>query len=154
MERSPTIEDFISYKEKKSIEEYERIKKEKKRPNMFVGKIEEEHQLNENRGFTLHFCDEGCIIPNIKGLDHCPQGHSGFHERRFPLYAKLVSEPKPLDSKDYSYLSKGLVRVEENVQKEDVLEYNIRRMRLQDNDLVEQGLLNWSPYYMKCLKYS
>jgi 3-hydroxy-3-methylglutaryl CoA synthase len=154
MERSPTIEEFISFKQKKSIEEYERIKKGNKRPNMFVGKIEEEHELNENRGFTLHFCDEGCIIPNIKGLDHCPQGHSGFHERRFPLYAKLVSKPKPLDSRDYSYLSKGLVRVEENVQREDVLEYNIRRVRLQDNDLVEQGLLNWSPYYMKCLKYS
>ncbi len=154
IDRSPTIDDFIQYKYRKSVEEYERIKKGKKRPKIYIGEIKELHELNENRGFTLHFCDEGCIIPNIDGLDHCPQGHSGFHERRFPLYAKLISEPECLNSNNYSYLSKGLVRVQKGVEKEDILEYNMRRVKLKDNELVEKGLLNWSPYYVKCLKHS
>ena len=154
IERSPTIKEFISYKQKKSIEEYERIKKGKVKPKRYIARVAEIEDLNEERGFTLHFCDEGCIIPNIDTLNHCPQGHSGFHERRFPLYAKLVSEPQPINSKDYSYLKDGLVRVEKGVSEEDILEYDVRRVELSNNDLVEKGLLNWSPYYQRCLKYS
>jgi hydroxymethylglutaryl-CoA synthase len=154
MDRSPTIEDFISYKEKRSIEEYEKIKKGKVKPTRYIARVTELEDLNGDRGFTLHFCDEGCIIPNIDSVNHCPQGHPGFHERRFPLYARLASEPQPINSKDYSYLKDGLVRVEKGVKKDDILEYNVRRVELQNNDLVEQGLLNWSPYYQKCLKHS
>jgi hydroxymethylglutaryl-CoA synthase len=150
---SPKIDDYINYKKRKSVREYELIKKGKNLPELVVGKILP-HELNDNRGFTLHFCDEGCIIPDIDGLDHCPQGHSGFHERFFPLYAKLASEPIHLKSYDLSYLNKGMVRVETNVHKRETLEYNIRRVKLGDDDLAEKGLLNWSPYYMKCLKYS
>jgi len=150
VEKSPKISDYINYKQRKSIQEYELIKEGKYTPDFAIGKIKA-HELNEDRGFTLHFCDEGCIIPDIDGLDHCPQGHSGFHERFFPLYARLVSNPIHLTSYDLSYLNKGLVRVENSVHKNNTLEYSIRRVRISDEDLAEKGLLNWSPYYMRSL---
>ncbi|TXT62947.1 MAG: putative hydroxymethylglutaryl-CoA synthase [Promethearchaeota archaeon] len=153
IEKSPKINDYITYKQRKSVQEYELIKQGKYIPNIVIGEIQP-HEFNESRGFTLHFCDEGCIIPDIDGLDRCPQGHTGFHERFFPLYAKLISEPIPLKSYDLRYLNKGLVRVEDNVHKENTLEYCIRRVKVNDEDLAEKGLLNWSPYYIKCLKYS
>jgi hydroxymethylglutaryl-CoA synthase len=152
VEKSPKISDYINYKQRKSIQEYELIKEGKYTPDFAIGKIKP-HELNEDRGFTLHFCDEGCIIPDIDGLDHCPQGHSGFHERFFPLYARLISDPIHITSYDLSYLNKGLVRVENSVHKNNTLEYSIRRVKISDEDLAEKGLLNWSPYYMKCLTY-
>ncbi len=150
VEKSPKISEYITYKQKKSIQEYELIKEGKSIPDFAIGKITP-HELNENRGFILNFCDEGCIIPDIDGLDHCPQGHSGFHERFFPLYARLISNPIHLSSYDLRYLNKGLVRVENNVLKDNTLEYCIRRVKISDDDLAEKGLLNWSPYYIKTI---
>ena len=115
-----------------------------------VGKITE-HEQNNNRGFTLNFCDEGCIIPNIKGLDHCPKGHSGLHERFFPLFAVLSSDPMNYnnDHEDLSYLSKGLVRVAGHVSKGNALEYEIRRVETENEENVNaKGLLNWAPIYI------
>ena len=114
-----------------------------------LGRISE-HKLNEERGFTLHFCDEGCIIPNKKGLNYCPKGHSGFHERFFPLFATLDSKPI-MNSKpnDLSYLNKGLVRVAWNVRKGNSLEYEVRRVENKDEmDYNAIGLLNWVPLYI------
>ena len=149
VQNGPFINDFIHLKTKKSILEYELIKNGDLRPIILLGKISE-HEQNNNRGFTLHFCDEGCIIPNIKGLNHCPKGHSGYHERFFPLFAKLESEPMAHNNvSDLRYLSKGLVRVANNVSKGNSLEYEIRRV---DNEYEEnnnaKGLLNWTPFYI------
>ncbi|MFO7796978.1 MAG: hydroxymethylglutaryl-CoA synthase family protein [Promethearchaeati archaeon] len=149
VERGPKIEDFLNnYKEHKTIQEYEDLKSGKIKPEIFVGKIIE-HELNDNRGFYLRFCDEGCIIPNIEGLNYCPQGHSGFHERFFPLYAKLDSDPIKTNNFDFSYLNKGLVRIGDNVAKDNTLEYEIRRVSMKDEELSAKGLLNWSPKYVR-----
>jgi 3-hydroxy-3-methylglutaryl CoA synthase len=149
VQRGPLINDFIHLKKKKSVLEYELAKNGDVKPIILVGKIAE-HELNNKRGFTLHFCDEGCIIPNIKGLNHCPKGHSGYHKRFFPLFATLTTEPivhNELD--DLTYLSKGYVRVAGHVSKGNSLEYEIRRV---ENEYEEnqnaKGLLNWSPIYI------
>ena len=94
---------------------------------------------------------EGCIIPNIKGLNHCPKGHSGLHERFFPLFAILVSEPIEMDDEsNLSYLSEGLVRISGNIKQGNILEYEIRRVKNNnfDKDHEAFGLLNWTPTYI------
>lgn len=149
VQHGPFINDFIHLKTKKSVLEYELIKNGDLRPIVLLGKISE-HEQNNNRGFTLHFCDEGCIISNIKGLNHCPKGHSGYYERFFPLFAKLESEPMAHNNvNNLRYLSKGLVRVASNVSKGNSLEYEIRRVETEFEENVNaQGLLNWTPFYI------
>ncbi|MBY9007256.1 MAG: hydroxymethylglutaryl-CoA synthase family protein [Candidatus Lokiarchaeota archaeon] len=147
--KGPKINDFIKHnKERKSVEEYELIKKGSIKPDFIIAKVEE-HELNDHRGFYLRFCDEGCIIPNVKGLNYCPKGHKGFHERFFPLYAKLISEPIYANSFDYSFLNQGLVRVANNVSKNNILEYEIRRIEMEDEASSQRGYLNWAPMYIK-----
>ncbi|MFX1490115.1 MAG: hydroxymethylglutaryl-CoA synthase family protein [Promethearchaeota archaeon] len=149
VQKGPLINDYIHLKKKKSVLEYELIKNGDVKPIILVGKIAE-HELNKKRGFTLHFCDEGCIIPNIKGLNHCPKGHSGYHKRFFPLFATLTTEPVAQDeTNDLKYLSKGYVRVAGHVSKGNSLEYEIRRVENEDEEnLNAKGLLNWSPIYI------
>lgn len=148
VDKSPQINDFINNKELKTISEYEQIKAGKFSPKTVLGKIVE-HEKNNKRGFTLHFCDEGCILPNIEGLNHCPKGHSGFHEKFFPLYAVLESEPiaNPNEN-NLNYLYNGLVRIAGNVKPGSCLEYEIRRLVNKDETNFNAiGLLNWSPMY-------
>ncbi|MFX0011316.1 MAG: hydroxymethylglutaryl-CoA synthase, partial [Candidatus Hermodarchaeota archaeon] len=78
VDKTPKVNDFLENKERKTVQEYELIKNGSLQPKTVLGKIVE-HDQNHARGFTLHFCDKGCIIPDIKGLDHCPKGHSGYH---------------------------------------------------------------------------
>ncbi|MFX1600155.1 MAG: hydroxymethylglutaryl-CoA synthase family protein, partial [Promethearchaeota archaeon] len=149
IKKGPHINDFINLKEKKSVQEYELIKNGSTKPKILLGHIIE-HEQNNNRGFTLHFCDEGCLIPNIKGLNTCPKGHSGYHKRFFPLFAKLDSDPiVQTDCNDLKYLKKGLVRVADTARKGSSLEYEIRRVENEnEEDINAKGLLNWSPIYI------
>jgi 3-hydroxy-3-methylglutaryl CoA synthase len=149
VKKGPQINDYIHFKKKKSVLEYELSKNGDVKPIILVGKISE-HRQNNHRGFTLHFCDEGCIIPNIKGLDHCPKGHTGFHKRFFPLFATLESEPMVHNElNDLKYLAKGFVRVAGHVNKGNSLEYEIRRVEQEFEENVNaKGLLNWSPLYI------
>jgi len=149
IQTGPYINDFINLKKKKSIQEYELIKNGNIKPQVVLGHIVE-HEQNNKRGFTLSFCDEGCIIPNIKGLDHCPKGHSGYLKRFFPLFAKLDSDPiVHSDANDLTYLHKDLVRVSDNVTKGISLEYEIRRVENENEQNINaKGLLNWSPIYV------
>jgi 3-hydroxy-3-methylglutaryl CoA synthase len=149
VQKGPHINDFINLKQQKSVQEYESIKNGKIKPEIFLGRIIE-HENNDNRGFTLHYCDEGCLIPNIKGLNNCPKGHSGYHKRFFPLFAKLESELMVQnDINDLKYLNKGLVRIANTAKKGNSLEYEIRRVENENEEnLNAKGLLNWSPIYL------
>jgi 3-hydroxy-3-methylglutaryl CoA synthase len=145
----PKISDFIKNKERKSVGEYEELKLGKVLPKTMLGEITE-HEMNHHRGFTLHFCDKGCLIPNIPGLNRCPKGHSGFHEMFFPLFAVLKSKPvSQANNGDLSHLTKGLVRVTGDVSKGTLLEYEIRRIENKDETNPNAiGLLNWTPVYI------
>jgi hypothetical protein len=147
--KPPKVNDFIINKERKSVKEYELIKEGKFSPKVVLGEIVE-HKKNNHRGFTLHFCDKGCIIPNIKGLNHCPKGHSGFHKMFFPLFAVLNSNPiAHTNNGDLSHLLKGLVRITGNVSKGTFLEYEIRRIENKSETNPNAiGLLNWTPVYI------
>jgi 3-hydroxy-3-methylglutaryl CoA synthase len=151
--KGPKINDYIKFKEKRSISEYELIKSGDIKVKPYLGRIIE-HELNNKRGFTLYFCDKGCIIPNIEGLNYCPKGHSGFHERFFPLFAVLDSKPITYTNlQDLSYLKKGYVRVACNVKKGNSLEYEIRRIEnKEEKDFNAIGLLNWAPIYLPTQK--
>jgi hypothetical protein len=146
--KGPQISDFIKNKELKTIQEYEKIKSGEFSPKTVLGKIVE-HEKNNNRGFTLRFCDEGCILPNIEGLNHCPKGHSGFHEKFFPLYAVLKSEPiENPNENNLNYLYNGFVRISGDVKPGSCLEYEIRRLvNDEETNFNAIGLLNWSPLY-------
>ncbi|MHA1472774.1 MAG: hydroxymethylglutaryl-CoA synthase, partial [Promethearchaeota archaeon] len=148
VDKSPQISDFIENKELKTIQEYEKIKTGEFTQKTVLGKIVE-HEKNNNRGFTLRFCDEGCILPNIEGLNHCPKGHSGFHEKFFPLYAVLKSEPiENPNENNLKYLYNGLVRISGDVKEGSCLEYEIRRLEnKEETNFNAIGLLNWSPLY-------
>jgi len=147
--QKPSIEDFIHNKERKSVQEYESLKDGTNSPITVLGEIIE-HEDNNNRGFTLHFCDKGCMIPNITNLNHCPKGHSGFHKRFFPLFAVLKSKPQNNpDENNLSFLSNGLVRIAGDVKEGASLEYEIRRVEnKQETNINAIGLLNWSPIYI------
>ena len=114
----------------------------------YVGKIKE-HEQNDDRGFVLHYCDNGCIIPGIEGLNYCPKGHTGFHTKVFPYYAILKTDPKFIYNRDLSYLMDDLVRIAPNAKKGNTLEYEIRRIETKEFEISgTQGLLNWSPIYI------
>ena len=153
VDTSPKIEDYIKFKERKSYKEYESIKTGNFKPKILLGRISE-HEQNDNRGFTLCFCDEGCIIPHISGLNYCPKGHPGLHRKTFPLFAVLDSEPKELLNYkgDCSYLTKDLVRISSNVKIGSPLEYEIRRVENKEETNPDAiGLLNWIPMYIPCI---
>ena len=149
VQKGPKINDFIHLKAKKSVMEYELIKAGTAKPHILVGRISEHIQNNE-RGFNLQLCDEGCILPNIQGLNSCPKGHPGSHPRFFPLFAKLETEPTFYNNGEgLGYLNKGLVRVAGNVRKGNSLEYEIRRVVTENEENVNaKGLLNWTPIYI------
>ena len=147
----PKVNDFIQNKTQASIDDYEQWKKGEVMPDIVLGKIIA-HEGNDDRGFVLHFCDEGCIIPNFKGLDYCPKGHSGFHTRFFPLYAVLESDNLIHTTQfDTRVLKEGLVRVAHNINKNNILEYEMRRVGPTDDknpSYTAIGLLNWVPMYI------
>ncbi len=151
LNRGPKINDYIDRKVRKTVLDYELMKTGDYNPPAQLGRIEE-HEINKGRGFTLHFCDEGCLIPNFKGLDYCPKGHHGFHERFFPLFAVLKSNPiikENYNFSDLSYLQEGLVRLSPEVKKGSCLEYEIRRVEnKKEQNYNAIGLLNWTPIYV------
>ncbi|MFO8019733.1 MAG: hydroxymethylglutaryl-CoA synthase [Promethearchaeia archaeon] len=149
LNKGPRMSEFIEdRKVKLSIEEYEQIKKGSLSPEIAIGKIKE-HAQNEDRGFTLHFCDKGCIIPPIEGLNHCPRGHEGFHTKFFPLYATLESKPIVRVVEDMSFLNEDYIRVNPQAHKGSTLEYEVRRIGVMNEDKEHNmhGILNWVPTY-------
>jgi 3-hydroxy-3-methylglutaryl CoA synthase len=149
------INDYIDHKEQKSVKEYEMMRQGVFKPEIILGKITE-HIENSHRGFTLHFCDNGCIIPDIQGLNYCPKGHSGYHEKFFPLYATLKSDPIAMPENNLSYFKQDFVRISGNtntIQKGNSLEYEIRRVEVEEEeDASVKGLLNWAPIYIPISK--
>ncbi|MHA1150597.1 MAG: hydroxymethylglutaryl-CoA synthase family protein [Promethearchaeota archaeon] len=146
--KRPHIDDYIDNKKQISVKDYEMIRNGVLKPLFYVGKIYP-HKDNNNRGFVYHICDKGCIIPNIRGLDHCPKGHSGFHEHFFPLYATLETTPKLFNAKDLSFLNDNLVQVDPMSKKGNSLEYHIRRVHFNNFEMFEaSGLLDWAPLYI------
>ncbi len=148
VERKPQVVDYLKIKERKSVQEYEQIKQGLLTPHISLGYIEE-YKKNKAKGFTLHLCDEGCIIPHIEGLNYCPKGHSGFYAKFFPLFAVLISDPIDTNVNDLSFLKKDLVRIQGYPKIGNLLECEMRRVEstFEDQSL-SSGLLNWTPTYI------
>jgi len=148
VKRKPQINDYFKIKELKSAEEYEQIKQGLLTPRISLGHIEE-YQKNKAKGFTLHFCDEGCIIPHMEGLNYCPKGHSGFYTKFFPLFAVLISDPIDANGNNLRFLKEDLVRIQGYPKIGNLLECEMRRVEstFEDQSL-SSGLLNWTPTYI------
>ncbi len=146
VEKRPKITDYIKIKEKRSVKEYESIKNGHSKLEYNLGFVSE-HQDNDGRGFTLNFCDNGCLIPHIENLNHCPKGHPGFYTRFFPLYATLQSSPLNKNVNRISYLKQGLVRIAPNIKIGADLEYEIRRVNVDTQICDNYGLIDWAPMY-------
>lgn len=143
---SPSISNYLTQKVQRSVSEYEQLRKGNFRPQISLGTVKEWKQ--NTYGIYLNFCDEGCLIPNIPGLNHCPQGHTGFYRRFFPFYAELESEPIPLEKFSiWKNLKPNQVHIIGPAHKGTILEYNMRRYDLSD-EYSNIGLINWIPTYI------
>ncbi|TXT67422.1 MAG: putative hydroxymethylglutaryl-CoA synthase [Promethearchaeota archaeon] len=155
--RSPHIADFFKEKEKKTIEEYEIIKEEKVHSPYFnlkwyYGKIEEYYTNNTTiQGVTLSFCEKGCVISPIEGVNECPLGHEGQFTIFFPFFAKLISPLRRMNHQNEMELfTMGYVQINQNVEKGTLLEFDLRRKTLfNPQDYNANGLLNWIPSYSR-----
>lgn len=150
----PRVIDFFKIKERKSVFEYEQIRNKQIFPRISLGKIVE-HKENGDRGFNINFCDAGCLIPEIDGLNYCPEGHSGYHSKFFPLFAILNSDPIVSFSQDLTFLKNNLVRINGVPQKGNFLEFEMRRVDFNNNgNNTGNGLLHWAPTYIPLNKSS
>jgi 3-hydroxy-3-methylglutaryl CoA synthase len=145
IENSPTVRDIMKDKVKKTIGEYERIKQNISYPSMIWGKV---RTASSQPGCTLAYCDEGCLLSPIQGIDYCPKGHSGRNLICFPSTAILESVEKQFNQSDLSPLKKGYVLISGNPKIGAHLEFELRRTLPMDNEISEaRGLLNWIPIY-------
>ncbi len=147
--KKPRMDYYFSNKIRCNYDMYESMKLDNFKIPISIGQIIP-HHYNKNRGIKLYFCDKGCIIPNYSGLDHCPQGHTGFHSIFYPTYALLKSGPnKDINIKNYFNLKDGYVRFIGKPEIGMELKYDMRRISLNIKDKNNiSGLLNWAPTYM------
>lgn len=152
VDKGPKIEDYMRNKVKKTIDEYEALKNNTVTPYISLGFIAP-HKDNDNRNIVLHFCDKGCLISNVKGLDYCPQGHSGFIEKTYPLYAVLKSVLKKTSFDDLAFLKNGYVKIIGQPKLNSFLEFDMRRVKIIcEKSSPGDGLLNWAPFYVPITK--
>lgn len=148
IKRGPTLNHYMNNKIKRSVKDYELIRQGFSKPELVYGHIIE-HEKNNGRGFTLYFCDKGCLIPAFEGLAYCPQGHQGYNKKFYPLYAVLKSDPIRTLKPNFDLNKNGLIRVTPDSKKGALMEFDIRREEnVRDKDFEVKGLLNWIPTYV------
>lgn len=140
----PTVRDIMKNKVKKSIIEYEEIRYQQNVPKLVWAKIE---SVNSQKGYTLRYCDEGCLLSPMQGIDYCPKGHKGMNSLNFPLYATVVSIQKPFTPDDFSPLKKGYVLIIGSPSVGSKIGLELRRVQVDEKDSEAPGLLNWVPIY-------
>ncbi|MBN2156276.1 MAG: hydroxymethylglutaryl-CoA synthase family protein [Candidatus Lokiarchaeota archaeon] len=140
----PTVRDIMTNKVKKSIPEYEEIKYNQLKPELVWAKIQ---SLEDHPGYTLRYCDKGCLLSPIQGIEYCPKGHSGINTLYFPIYATLITIIKPFDQNDLSPLKDGLVLLIGKPHIGSTLEFELRRTQSNEEGSEAKGLLNWIPIY-------
>ncbi len=144
IQQSPTVRDIMKQKIKKSILEFEKIKLNLLKPELVWAKIE---SLDNRSSYTLRYCDEGCLLSPIQGIDYCPKGHTGMNTISFPSSARIKSIVKPFIPKDFSPLKAGLVLLIGKLQIGSIVQFELRRTQVNEEDSEAQGLLNWIPIY-------
>jgi len=148
VQKEPKLDFYLKNKIRRKVSEYEKLRMGQYKEVITIGKIKK-YKDNNNRGFYLNFCDKGCIIPSIKGLNYCPKGHSGFYRKFFPLIAELVSEPIEIDANDLSFIKEDMVRILGHPKIGDLLEFDLRRVKVPESENSEvKGLILWTPTYI------
>ncbi len=148
VKRGPNLKFYLDNKIKRSVKEYELIRQGLVKTELNYGYIIE-HDKNNGRGFILHFCDKGCLIPAFEGLDYCPKGHQGYHKKSFPLYAILKSDPIKIFKPHFELNENELIRITPDSKKGILMEFDIRRVEaIKDKQCEVKGLLNWIPTYI------
>jgi hypothetical protein len=140
----PTVRDIMKNKVKKSIIEYEEIRYQQNTRKLVWAKVE---SLNSQKGYKLRYCDEGCLLSPMRGINYCPKGHKGMNTLNFPLYAKIVSIQKAFTIDDFSPLKKGYVLILGSPIVGSKIGLELRRVQVNEKDSEAPGLLNWVPIY-------
>ncbi len=144
IKNSPTVRDIMRNKVKKSIIEYEAIKENTHKPSLMWAKIE---SLDSHLGYKLSYCDEGCLLSPIQGINYCPKGHKGRNFLNFPRKAEIKSIIKPFTPNDFSPLKKGYVLIIGNPPIGSKIGFELRRTQVNEENSEAPGLLNWIPIY-------
>ncbi len=142
----PTVNNFIQNKERKSIEEYEKLRDKNDAQEVIYAQIEP-HPTEENHFIVLNMCEGACISSKLNGLEFCPKGRHETYQRKLPLYA-VVKEIPLQNIVDEDLFSSSIVRVSEDVKKGDTVEYNLLRAGKNESMVcIESGYINWIPTY-------
>ncbi|TXT67417.1 MAG: putative hydroxymethylglutaryl-CoA synthase [Promethearchaeota archaeon] len=144
--KHPTVTNFIQNKERKTIKEYEHLRKKIDARKVIYAQIEP-HPSVENHIITLNICDGGCLASKMNGLEFCPKGKHEMYTRNLPLYAVVKEVPlENIEREDV--FSSTIVRVSEEVKKGNVVEYNLLRAGKNESmSCVQSGYINWIPTY-------
>ncbi len=149
--KAPTVNDFIQNKERKSINDYEQMRKKIDATTVLYANIKP-HPSNEHRFIKMSVCAEGCLVSKLEGLDFCPTGRNDSYKKMLPMYAVVTSDPSH-DFDENDVLSDSIVRISADVKKGQTVEYNLLRAGKNEPSLcVENGYINWIPTY-KPLNY-
>lgn len=146
VKKKPTVNDFIQNKERKSIKDYEELRKEVDALKILHAHIEP-HDSNENNFINMSICEEGCIVSKLDGLDFCPTGNNRSYKNKFPMVAVVKSEPTRYSEEEVIF-SEDIVRVTPDTKKGQIVEFNLLRAGVNESaHCIKNGFLNWIPTY-------
>ncbi|MFX1256560.1 MAG: hypothetical protein ACFFAN_01775 [Promethearchaeota archaeon] len=77
-----TVNNFIQNKERKSIKDYEYLRKKINALKVFYTYIEP-HTSNENYFITINTCEKDCLVSKLEGLDFCPRDINNSYKKTF-----------------------------------------------------------------------
>jgi hypothetical protein len=146
VKKSPTVNDFIKNKERRTIKDYENLRKKIDAKNFNYAHIEP-YKSKENYFIEMSFCEEGCIVSKLEGFGFCPEGRNGTYKKKLPMYAVVTSDPiRSLTEEEVNI--ETLVRVSPDVKNGQIVEYNlIRAGKNESAACIENGFINWVPTY-------
>lgn len=143
------VSEYRIYKTKCSYNEYETHRLNPQLPDWYWAKVEPVFE-ESNVIFHLNYCDQGCLLSPMVGMDHCPEGHAGNHSLIFPLHAKVVSNLIPITNWDFTNILKGMNIISGCIQINELIELDLKRAILGNPKTSKNGLIHWIPVYTAC----
>jgi len=146
VDQTPKVHNYIGKKKRKSIKEYEHLRKKIDTQKFKYAEIEP-HPSNKNFFIKMNICEGGCLISKLKGLDFCPDGKNDTYILHLPMYAVVKSDPvDTINEKDL--LNESIVRVAPKTKKGQLVEYTLLRAGKNESLVcVQSGYINWIPTY-------
>ncbi len=148
LSNSMKLSYFMQNKTQKTVEEYENLKNKTEDNEKYIWvKMTPIHE-KQKFGFNLRYCNEGCNLTLLNGLNNCPKGHNGNKLIFFPILGKANIKKKFIEG-DISPLFDGYVLMYNNPDHNstNLVEFEMRRWKNTKESNPKHGLLNWIPIY-------